>query len=112
MNVTMERSKHVLTMVVNGRIDWTTVPVFENAIRTEIEETDRSLILDFEDVSYIDSAGLRVVLLIAKSLRARGASLALCALSVPVRDVFRITGFESVLPIYETRMEALAGTGG
>lgn len=50
MNLTAERHERVLTLTVNGRIDGITVPVFEETIRTEIQETDRSRILDFEDV--------------------------------------------------------------
>ena len=110
--MTTERHERVLTVAVNGRIERATVPVFEETIRTEIEETDRSLILDFAEVTYIDSAGLRLLLMMAKGLQARAVGMALCALSVPVRDVVSVTGFEAILPIHGTRIEALAETGG
>lgn len=79
---------------------------FREALDDAIADTDRALIMDFAKLDFIGSAGLRVILLTAKSLLERDARLLLCGLSQPVRDVFRITGFEQLLPIHETAVEA------
>ena len=58
------------------------------------------------------STGLRAAFTTAKTLHGRNAEPILCALSEPVRRVFRVTGFDRILSIYGTRAEALASLGG
>ena len=77
-----------------------------------MSETERALILDFEQVSYISSAGLRVLLVTAKTLQGNGAELSLCSLDDPIREVFGISGFDSIIPIHASRAEALAAVKG
>ena len=81
MDVTTERQDGVLSAQVGERIDGTNASEFEEAIRTAIEESDRAVIVDFEKLAYISSAGLRAILLTAKSLDNRNANFALCSLS-------------------------------
>lgn len=111
MDLTTERQDDVLSIRVRGRLDWSSADAFRDAARNTIEETDRAVIMDFRELDFIGSAGLRVVLLTAKFLFERDASLLLCGLSEPVRDVFRITGFEQLLPIHDTPAEARASLG-
>ena len=111
MDVTTERRDGVLTARVEGRIDGSNAVQFEEAVRTAIEESDRAVLIDCEGLSFISSAGLRVVLLTAKTLMGRNAGFALCSLSEPIREVFRISGFDSIVAIHPTREEALAAFG-
>ncbi len=112
MDVTTERHDDVLSADVGGRIDGSNVVQFEEAIRTAIEDSDRAVIMDFGKLVYISSAGLRAVLLTAKSLHSRDAKLLLCSLSGPIREVFEISGFDKILPIHPSRAEALSSLGG
>ena len=100
MDVTVERFGDVLSLSVKGRVDYTTAPRFNEAVDDALVDTDRALILDFRELAFIGSAGLRVILTKAKALQARNAQLLLCALSDPVREVFRVTGFAQLLPIH------------
>lgn len=111
MNLTTERYDNVLAIGIRGRLDWSNFEAFREGIKGTIEETDRAVIMDFRELDFIGSAGLRVVLVAARSLFERDAELLLCGLSDPVRDVFRITGFERLLPIHETLAEARASLG-
>lgn len=111
MNLIAERHENVLSLGVKGRLDWSTSDAFRDAIKDAVQETDRALIMDFGDLDFIGSAGLRVILLTAKSLLERDAKLLLCGLSDPVRDVFRVTGFEQLLPIHETVAQARESLG-
>ena len=69
------------------------------------------MILDFTDVDYIGSAGLRIILLKAKDLKAREVEIALCALTAPVREVFHVTGFDRIMGIHDTSEQARASLG-
>ncbi len=108
MNLTAERQGDVLIVAVSGRID----AAGGEAIREAIGETDRAAILDLDGLAHMGSTGLRAILLIAKDLANRDARLVLCALPAPIRRVFGITGFERLLPIHETRADALAALAG
>ncbi|MCY4550237.1 MAG: STAS domain-containing protein [Defluviicoccus sp.] len=111
MDLTTERSENVVCVDVKGRIDGSTAVAFEEAVRNAFEESDRAMIMDFRELAYISSAGLRVILLTAKSLQSQDAKLVLCSLSEQIREVFKISGFDKLLPIHEDREEARASLG-
>ena len=108
MEVTTERQNGVLSARVSGRVDSTNAREFEEQIRTAIEDDDRAVIMDFEKLVYISSAGLRAVLMTAKNLWKREATFALCSLPDVVREVFEVSGFDKIITIHPSREEALA----
>ena len=107
MDMTTERQDGVLSAQVGGRIDGSNAATFEEAIRKAIEESDRAVIMDFEQLFYISSAGLRAILVTAKSLWKQDTKFALCSLSDQVRTVFRSSGFDRMIRIHGSRREAL-----
>ena len=108
MELKTERDENTLTTTVEGRIDSTNALEFEEAIRTSIVESDRAVIMDLTELAYISSAGLRAILMAAKHLWKQDAKLMLCSLSDSVGEVFEISGFDKIIPIHETRDQALA----
>ena len=96
MDITTERQDGILSALVSGRIDGSNVVQFEETVRTAIEDGDRAVMMDLENLSYISSAGLRVVLLIAKNVWARDAKFALCAVSDQIRQVVEVSGFDKM----------------
>ncbi len=112
VSVTTERTDDILSAAVDGRIDGSNVVEFEEAVRAAIQDSDRAVIMDFEKLAYISSAGLRAILLTAKSLQGRNAKLMLCSLSERINEVFEISGFDKILPIYKSRAEAIASLDG
>ena len=66
------------------------------------------MILDFSGVEYISSVGLRVLMIAAKQMRARGARIAVAALQPVVAEIFAISRFDSVLDVYPTVRDAIA----
>ena len=104
----MERNDDVLTVTVDGRLDGANVAAFEEDLRTAIDETDRAVLIDCGKLKYINSAGLRIVLLTAKALVNQNAKFALCSMSDPVRSVFQISGFDKIVAIHASRDGALA----
>lgn len=69
------------------------------------------IICDFSGTKYISSAGLRALFVVQKRLKAKKARLAGFALSPYVREVFEISGFNQVIPLYENEPAALADAG-
>ena len=102
MNVTTERREGILSAHVSRRIDAGNVREFEGTIRTAIEDGDRAMIMDFEKLVYIGIAGLRAVLMTAKSLWKRDATFALCSPQYVVRAVFQTSGLDRIIAIHPT----------
>jgi len=107
MEIRMERRDGALLAMPEGRIDSATAREFEGAMRAAIQEDDRAVIVNLSQLSYISSAGLRAVLVVAKGLWKRDAAFALCALSDTVLDIVRLSGFDKIIRIHDTEAEAL-----
>jgi anti-sigma B factor antagonist len=107
MNIIEEKHDRVSTFRVQGRLDSNTSPEFEKRIFDAISNGSRNLIVDFKDLDYISSAGLRVILKATKALKREDGKIMLCAMQDYVKEVFEIAGFDSFLPIAPTLEEAL-----
>jgi anti-anti-sigma factor len=93
---------------LTGRLDSATGPTFEKDLLGRIDGGGRRLLLDFTELQYISSAGLRIVLLAAKKMKSAGGRLALCSLNPQIAEVFAISGFTNILDIHPSRDAALA----
>ena len=107
IDVTWERHDGVAVAIVSGRIDSTRTGEFQSKLESGIEAEDTALVLDFGEVSYINSSGLRVGLRLAKQCRAAGRRFGICNLSQATRDIVAISGFDQVIPVFESRTRAL-----
>ena len=108
MDVATQRQDGVLLVQVSGRIDHANVAAFDIAVGGATEADDVAVLMDLAKLAYINSAGLRVFVKVAKKkLRGKSAGLALCALPDGVRRIFEVTGFDNIIPIYRSRAEAL-----
>jgi anti-anti-sigma factor len=96
----------VLTLAPGGRVDSTTSPALEEALTAAASE--RRLIVDLSGVEYMSSAGLRVLLVTAKRMRAASAALVLCGLTDPVKQVFELAGFLPLFAVEPSRERAVA----
>lgn len=110
MEINLERENGTLIAAVEGRVDSANAREFEQALTGSIGD-EHNVIIDFGGLTYISSSGLRVLLMVAKTLRQRSAHLALCSLADAIREVFEISGFDKIIPIHDTRAEALAAPG-
>ena len=84
---------------VAGEIDLATADQLESSIQTASEQGAR-FVLDLSPVSFMDSTGIRVVVLAHRALEERGGSFAVVTGNGPVRRVFEVTGLASTLSLY------------
>ena len=96
MKNTMQREGGTLTFLLEGRIDTQTAPELQTEIEAALEGVT-DLVLDFTQVSYISSAGLRTVLTAQNWMDARNGSMVLRGCSKNVLSVFKVTGFDTFL---------------
>jgi stage II sporulation protein AA (anti-sigma F factor antagonist) len=111
MEITEARHGLVLIVAPSGRIDSTTSDALEQALKKAVDAGDHRLVVDLGAVSYISSAGLRVLLVMAKRLKTERGTLVLCAMGDAVRQVFDLAGFMALFPVEPTRDLAIARCG-
>lgn len=112
MEQTINELDGIRVITLSGRFDSTAAQLFDAWFEGHDRSADKRYLLDIAEVPYITSAGLRSILKVTKLLDGRGGSLALCCVSAPVQDLFKIAGFTAFLKIYATReaaLEALTG---
>lgn len=107
MEVEVTRAEVTVVVAVDGRVDAYTAPELEASIQAALGDRD-ALVIDLSATDYISSAGLRVLITLAKRARAGELRMCLCGLQEPVREVFDIAGFTVLFDLAATRDEALA----
>lgn len=96
MNIKKQKDGSKLTIAVSGRIDTVTAPEFDSFINENLDGVT-SVVLDFKDVNYVSSAGLRALLSLQKKMNACKGELKLINVIEAVHDVFEVTGFDEIL---------------
>lgn len=98
MNIEKIYEGKKLTMKVDGQIDTVVAPDFENAIFDEMGKFD-SLILDFEKLEYISSAGLRVLIVIQKKLQPQEIPFVIKNSTDQIKSILKVSGLDNFLNI-------------
>lgn len=107
LSINPSKTQDSLVITLTGRIDANSAKELEQQSFAWIEGGEKKLVLDFTAVDFISSAGLRVILLIAKKLEPAGGKVKLCGLNATLRDVFEISGFSKLFVIVPSVAEAL-----
>ena len=97
-----------LVISVVGRIDGVNAQEFYNSLSKKINGSDNPVVLDLEKLTYISSAGLRSILLIAKTLKGRNTRFMLCSLPDPIKEIVEIAGFDKIIDVLQSRSAAIA----
>ena len=98
MDIVKNYNAKELTIEVGDRIDTVTAPDFENEINDEMGKFD-SLIIDFSNLEYISSAGLRVLIPTQKKLKPENIPMTIKNVNDTISEIFRMSGFDKVLKI-------------
>ncbi len=97
MTVTKKKNGSILLANVEGRVDTVSAPQFESEIKSDLNGVTE-LVLDFSQLTYISSAGLRVLLLLQKVMNKQG-SMKIVGANETVKEIFDVTGFCDILTI-------------
>lgn len=100
MNVTKVLDGDQLTLNVEGRLDTNTAPILEQTL-TENMGAAQSVVLDFTPLTYISSAGLRVLVAATSMMEEKGGSLVIRHATPEVMEIFEITGLVDILQVEE-----------
>jgi len=107
MEISVTESDDVRILSFQGNLDTNTSPQAESEINGLIDAGSQQLLINFEKLDYISSAGLRILLATAKKLKASQGDLKICCLNETVQEVFDISGFATILSVSKTEEDAL-----
>ncbi len=107
MEVSGRKQDNFFIVEVRGRMDALSSPEFEKACLEWIGQGESRLIVNFEGLEYISSAGLRSILVVGKKLKSAGGNLVFSSLSANVAHVFSIAGLGAMFPVHESLEQAL-----
>ena len=97
MNIEKHLNEKKLDLKVSGRLDTTTAPDLEKELLDQLKDVEE-LCIDFSDLEYISSAGLRVLLSAQKTMNKQG-SMELTGVNDTIMEIFEVTGFNEILTI-------------
>lgn len=107
MEITTTVESGVCIAALNGKFDTASSVGAESTLMDLLDEGNNRMLLDFSDVAYIASSGLRVLLKLAQRLKTESGQLRLCSVNESVGEVLRISGFDKILDVRADRQQAL-----
>ncbi len=107
MQISVKAANEVKVLAFEGSLDTQTSPDALTQLTELIDGGDKKILVNFEKLQYISSAGLRILLAAAKQLKAADGELRICDLNEVVKEVFDISGFSTIFKIFESETDAL-----
>ena len=112
MEMNWSRSQGVLIARPVGRVYSSNYLEWQSALEAGIEPDDRALVVDFEQVPYLSSAGLRVLMTTARKFDGPGHAFGISTPTRGVRKVLAASGFYLIIAVYESEAAAIAAING
>lgn len=97
----------IKVMVFEGNLETNTSPEAEQKINSLIETGVKNILINFEKLNYISSAGLRVLLATAKKLKTKQGMLCIIGLNETVQEIFEMSGFIAIFNVFDSESEAI-----
>ena len=102
MELTHEQEGDITIITIKGRLDAAAAPAADTAIKKIMDGDCSRILFNLNDLEYLSSGGLRVILGAAKEIKRKEGKLVLCSLNQFVKEIFVISGFEAMIPIENT----------
>jgi len=108
MEISVREAGSVSVMNFTGNLDTNTSPAAESRVNRLIEDGCNNIVFNFNELNFIASSGLRVLLATAKKLKTSGGRMVVCSLNDIVQEVFDISGFATILDLASDEEKALS----
>ncbi len=107
MNMQTKKETNATVVTLTGRLDAVTAPEYEKKLNELIAGAEARFVFDFDQLDYISSAGLRVLLSTAKRLKGKGGLMRFANVKGAIKEVFDISGFGSIFQMDDSVDAAL-----
>ena len=108
MDIKTRIKNKVAILDIKGEVDLYTSPAVRDTFSTLIKKRQKVIMVNFKDVSYIDSSGLATLVEAIQKMRPYGGQLGLCGLSQAIRGIFEISKLENIFAIFKDEEQAIA----
>jgi len=108
VELAQSKTGEVTVVRPQGRIDSLTAPGFHQTVRGLVDSGANRVVVDLSDVTYISTAGLRALLMIARAIETARGKLGICKLNPDVQKLFTLSQFDSLIHIHNTCDDAVA----
>ena len=102
MEITQKEENGIVSISIEGRLDADSSPEAEKVVKEALEGQTTRVLFNLSALEYLSSAGLRVLLSAAKEMRRRDGKIVLCSLNEFVKEIFEVSGFQSLIPITDS----------
>jgi len=102
MEISQKEENGVVSIAIKGRLDADSSAEAETVVKDALKGEQNRLLFNLGELEYLSSAGLRVLLSAAKEMRRRDGKIVLCALNEFVKEIFEVSGFQSLIPITDS----------
>ncbi len=109
MEFTVDEFGDVRAVRISGNLNTQSSPVAQKQLTQLIDDGATKIVIDFEELNYISSSGLRMLLVAAQRLEGTSGQLRICNPNTLVREVFDTSGFSDIFSVYGSQAEALEG---
>lgn len=106
MEISQRKQNGIAIVELKGKLDTLACPELEKKLCDIITETECRFLVDFSQLDFISSSGLRVLLIVAKQLKCANGKIVLCGLKKNIKEVFDIAGFSQLFKIFPSQAEA------
>ncbi|MGE4505998.1 MAG: STAS domain-containing protein [Desulfovibrionaceae bacterium] len=111
MNVKENMENGISVVTVSGRLDNDGVEELEHKVTERLETGTKRLVFDFSDLEYINSSGLRVLVMAYQRLHTSGGRVGVCGLRDYILEIFEISGYDRLFALYPAKDAALDELG-
>lgn len=107
MKITEEKDANIAVLNIEGRIDGITSVELEKTMTALIDQGERKIVLDFTNVDYVSSAGLRIFFAYLQKLKILNGTLYFSSLSERIENLFDTVGFLTICKIFKNKFYAI-----
>nr|WP_321513015.1 STAS domain-containing protein [uncultured Pseudodesulfovibrio sp.] len=109
MAMNQENENGIIILAIDGNLDAEGTQAMEEKVLALLESGETRLLFDFSGLDYINSSGLRVLVLAYQRLKKVSGIVAICGVKDYIQEVFEVSGYDKIFPLYTVRADALNG---
>jgi anti-anti-sigma factor len=108
MEISGTNNEKAFVVRLKGRMDAIGAPEFDKKCGEWLGQGNVKIVIDFSELEYISSIGLRSILVLGKQIKGQDGKLHLCGMDKIVGGVFQMSGFAAIFPVFDSLEPALA----
>lgn len=108
MKIAVARQEGIAIVAVSGRLSSAMADEFQDRLMAELDDTPRALVVDFAELRFITSSGLRSLIVAAKRANTDGFKIHLCGMADAIHEVFEVSGLLRIFSVHACLEQAMA----